>query len=99
MTVPDPIPVDRIAEYEAIRALLMTYASPDDASAANAADWIARSALGDQHLYKDMGFSDRSEVRALITAHFPQFAAENTKDMRWKKFIYRRLCGWEGFQA
>ena len=77
----------------------MTYAAPDDPGPAKAADWIAHSALGDQHLYKDMGFSDRSEVRALLEAHFPQFAAENTKDMRWKKFIYRRLCGWEGFHA
>jgi len=99
MTVPDPIPADRIAEYEAVQALLMKYASPDDADAASVAEWIAHSALGDQHLYADMGFSDRSQVRRLMEAHFPRFAAENTKDMRWKKFIYRRLCGWDGFQV
>ncbi len=99
MTVPDPIPPERLAEYEGVRDLLMQYASPDDVEALPAAEWVAHSALGDQHLYKDMGFSDRSQVRALLEAHFPAFAAENTKDMRWKKFIYRRLCGWEGFSA
>ena len=99
MTVPDPIPADRVGEYEAVRDLLMQYASPDDAEASRVASWIAHSAMGDQHLYKDMGFADRSQVRALMEAHFPAFAAENDKDMRWKKFIYRRLCGWEGFHA
>jgi nitrogen fixation protein NifQ len=99
MTVPDPIPADRVAEYKAVQALLMEYASSEDPDAASMAEWIAHSALGDRHLYKDMGFADRSEVRALLEAHFPAFAAENTEDMRWKKFIYRRMCGWEGFHA
>ena len=99
MTVPVEIPSDRRDEYEAVQALLMSYAAEDDADAARVAEWIAHSSLGDQHLYKDMGFRDRSQVRALMEKHFPEFAAENDKDMRWKKFIYRRLCGWEGFHA
>ncbi len=93
------IPADRRAEYEAIQALLMGYAAPDDAEATPLAEWIARGALGERHLYVDMGLSARAELRALLEAHFPAFAAENTEDMRWKKFIYRRLCGWEGFHT
>ena len=30
---------------------------------------------------------------------FPALEAANDKDMRWKKFLYKRMCGWSGFSA
>ncbi len=42
---------------------------------------------------------DRSELRVLLQTHFPELAAGNTRDMRWKKYLYKRLCGWPGFQG
>ncbi len=99
MTVPAEIPPERREEYEAVQALLISYAAEDDPDAPRVAERIAHASLGDQHLYKDMGFTDRSQIRALMEKHFPAFAAENNMDMRWKKFIWRRLCGWEGFHA
>ena len=46
-----------------------------------------------------MGVSDRTEVRKIMRASFPALEAANDRDMRWKKFLYRRMCGWAGFQA
>lgn len=85
------------AEYDALVGLLMEAASPEDGEAPGVAAWIARSALMDGHLYKAMGLADRSEVRALMEHHFPAVAAGNDRDMRWKKYLYRRMCGWPGF--
>jgi nitrogen fixation protein NifQ len=46
-----------------------------------------------------MRLSDRAELRTLLEQHFPELAAGNTKDMRWKKYLYKRLCGWPGFEG
>jgi nitrogen fixation protein NifQ len=46
-----------------------------------------------------MGLVNRSELRTLLFTHFPTLAAGNTKDMRWKKYLYKRLCGWPGFDG
>ena len=99
MTVPWDIPDQRRPEYEALVELLMAHAAPGDTDARRVAEWVSHSALGDDHLYRDMGFADRAEVRALLEAHFPDLAAGNTKDMRWKKYFYKRLCGWPGFET
>ena len=32
-----------------------------------------------------------------MARHFPVLHAGNTKNMRWKKFFYHRLCELEGF--
>ena len=29
--------------------------------------------------------------------HFPRLKARNSGDMKWKKFLYRLVCGSEGF--
>ncbi len=87
------------SEYDAIYGLLMEAASPLDAEAPCVAAWVADSALKDGHLYAAMGLTDRSEVRALMERHFPAIAAGNDRDMRWKKYLYKRMCGWPGFEG
>ena len=93
------IPSDRRKEYDALVGLLMEHASPCDESARTVAEWMARASLRPGHLWRAMELGDRAELRALFVTHFPALAAGNTKDMRWKKYLYKKLCGWPGFQG
>jgi nitrogen fixation protein NifQ len=95
----DSVPEDRRGEYDQLMKLLMDHAAVDDAETRRRAEWIARSALEPGHLYRAMGFADRSQVRTLLRESFPELEAANDRDMRWKKFFYRRMCGWAGFTA
>ncbi len=96
------IPRERQAEYSALVRLLMESASPDDALAAPVADWIARASMQPGHLWRAMELENRGELRALFETHFPALAAGNTKDMRWKKYLYKlhvRLARFRGLNA
>ena len=95
---PDTDP-SRDAEYAALVGLLMESATSSDRRAAGVADRIARASLQPGHLWRAMELGDRTELRTLFETHFPQLAAGNTKDMRWKKYLYKRLCGWPGFEG
>jgi nitrogen fixation protein NifQ len=93
------IPRERQAEYTALVGLLMESAAPDDDLAAPVADRISRASMQPGHLWRAMELNDRGELRALFETHFPALAAGNTKDMRWKKYLYKLMCGWPGFQG
>jgi nitrogen fixation protein NifQ len=99
MDTPADIPSERQKEYSALVRLLMESAAPDDPRAAGVADWIARASMQPGHLWRAMELGDRSELRALFETHFPTLAAGNTKDMRWKKYLYKLMCGWPGFEG
>lgn len=58
---------------------------------------IARRAMKDDHLWQDLGLFERPELGRLIARHFPVLHAGNSRNMRWKKYFYRRLCEAEGF--
>lgn len=94
-----PIPDSRLLEYDGLVRLLMAHASPSAHDAGEVARRIAAASLGEQHLWRDMGLGSREELRQLIESRFPALAAKNTKDMRWKRFFYKQLCGWSGFDA
>ena len=53
---------------------------------------VATAAMGENHLWQDMGLPSRRELSALMREHFPALAAKNLGDMKWKKFFYRQLC-------
>lgn len=95
----DDIPENRRAEYEGILGLLLEHASTADPDACPVADRIARASLEPGHLWRAMRLDDRAQLRQLFETHFPELAAGNTKDMRWKKYLYKRLCGWPGFEG
>ncbi len=63
-------------------------------------DWITgilvAGCLGDDHLWQDLGLWSRSDLSALIQFNFPELAARNDRDMKWKKFLYKQLCEAEG---
>lgn len=56
------------------------------------ADILAAGCLGGDHLWRDLGLQSRSELSGLMQQNFPQLAAANSGDMKWKKFFYKQLC-------
>ncbi len=63
-------------------------------------DWviaiIVAGCLGGDHLWQDLGLWSRSQLSAMLQYNFPELAAKNIKDMKWKKFLYKQLCEAEG---
>lgn len=57
---------------------------------------VARRAMEPNHLWEDLGLRERAELTRLLMRHFAPLASQNTKNMRWKRFFYRRLCENEG---
>lgn len=97
MCEPADIPTRRLAEHDELLRLLMSHAVCDDVATRGVAAWIARSALADGHLWRAMGLPNREALRYLFETRFPGLAALNDRDMRWKRFLYKMLCGWPGF--
>lgn len=64
-------------------------------------EWIiailVAACLGSDHLWQDLGLWSRKELSAMLGHNFPEMAARNNRDMKWKKFIYKQLCEAEGF--
>ncbi|MDL2402422.1 nitrogen fixation protein NifQ [Rhizobium mayense] len=84
-------------EEELLRGLLLAHARPNDPASARFAKIIARRALRDDHLWQNLGLLDRADLGRLFATHFPMLAAGNANNMRWKKYLYRKLCEAEGF--
>ena len=65
-----------------------------------AAEWITtivvNGCMGNDHLWQDLGLWSRQELSTLMQRNFPSLAAQNDRDMKWKKFIYKQLCLQEG---
>ena len=78
---------------------MLENAAPNDPEAPAVAERIATAALEPGHLWRAMGLTDRADLRELFETHFPALAAGNDRDMRWKKYLYKRLCGWPGFHG
>ncbi|NTW29161.1 MAG: nitrogen fixation protein NifQ [Coriobacteriia bacterium] len=92
---------ERQAEFDAIRMMLLAEATPgfDPVVTDAVARAVAAGCLGEQHLWRDLELANRQELRILLETCFEPFAHDNIMDMRWKKFIYRRLCRWGGFNT
>lgn len=90
---------ERALEYDDVAALLTRYADREVEGAFAMVRIVAEACLGADHLWQDLGLPSRRELTTLMQRNFPRLAAENTKDMRWKKFLYRRLCEMEGLVA
>jgi nitrogen fixation protein NifQ len=86
-------PASRVdEEYDDIVLLLLEHRARADAESERLCHVIAMAAMGDNHLWQDMGFASRKELSALMREHFPALVAKNVGDMKWKKFFYRQLC-------
>jgi len=77
-----------------LRALLLREASasvsPDDAQCLSSI--IAHACLRPDHLWRDLGLSGREDVSALLDRYFPDLAARNINNLRWKKFLAQQLA-------
>ncbi|MRD72385.1 nitrogen fixation protein NifQ [Rhodocyclus tenuis] len=80
---------------ELLELLLAQGQSPSEAQA-----WLAyamaSSAMGENHLWQDMGLPSRDALSALMAEYFPALYAANSGNMKWKKFFYRQLCARAG---
>jgi nitrogen fixation protein NifQ len=84
-------------EEESVRDLLLMYASDRIEIARPLATLIARRCREPRHLWQDLGLRNRGELSDLMQRHFTRLKAKNVGDMKWKKFLYRLVCGSEGF--
>ncbi len=57
---------------------------------------VVSACLGNDHLWQDIGFWQRSDLSNFLAYNFPDLAKRNDKDMKWKKFLYKQLCEAEG---
>lgn len=94
-----PDPEQRALEHEDLVRLLTQYADREVEGSFALARIVAAGCLGSDHLWQDLGLPARRDLTTLMQRNFPRLAAENTQDMRWKKFLYRRLCEQEGLVA
>ncbi|MDX2204174.1 MAG: nitrogen fixation protein NifQ [Hyphomicrobiaceae bacterium] len=79
-----------------VRDLLRRHAEPGSRLAAALAPIVARRAMEANHLWEDLGLDSRGALTRLMQRHFGPLARLNTDNMRWKRFLYRRLCEEEG---
>ncbi len=82
----------RHPEYEDLLTLLLEHAADRSQASVALARWIAFSCMGGNHLWEDLGLSDRPELGRLMADRFPGLHRLNHGNMRWKKFFYRQLC-------
>ncbi|HEV58170.1 MAG TPA: hypothetical protein ENN87_11875 [Phycisphaerales bacterium] len=52
---------------------------------------VAAAGFGHRHLWQDLGLSGRLEVSRLLGLCFPALAARNTRDLKWKRFLFLAL--------
>lgn len=86
----------RMLEKQDMEQLLRQFAAKQDLETECLISIIVAACLGSDHLWQDLGLWSRKELSALLSFNFPELAARNIKDMKWKKFLYKQLCEAEG---
>jgi nitrogen fixation protein NifQ len=79
-------------EEQSLRRLLQRSRSTSAPLSSLLAVLVARRTMRPNHLWQDLGLTNRSELSALMKRHFAPLALRNTHDMKWKKFFYRIIC-------
>jgi len=70
-----------------VTLFLQRYAK-DQKSREEIAPYLAKISLEMNHLYQDLGFTNRLEMAKFMKEHFPILAQRKPSDKLWKKFIY-----------
>jgi nitrogen fixation protein NifQ len=52
---------------------------------------IAAAAMGERHLWQDLGLSSRHEIAHLLATCFPDLHARNHNHLKWKRFLFDEL--------
>lgn len=87
----EPLP-----EHLDLVSLLLRYRANIEESEYDIAVIVATACRGNDHLWQDLGLNNRRELSELFIRNFPKLAALNDRDMKWKKFLYKRLCEEDG---
>ena len=93
------VAASRAAEREDLLALLEEHCAGRDDSESWMAGIVTAACMGRDHLWQDLGLWSRVDLSRLMTQNFPALAARNTRDMKWKKFLYKQLCDREEVQV
>ncbi|MBI1174031.1 MAG: nitrogen fixation protein NifQ [Sideroxydans sp.] len=88
-----------LAEFGDLLQLLLDHRTVADEHHRQVAHLVAAACMGSDHLWQDLGLPSRQALSTLLSGHFPQLAAKNTGDMKWKKFFYKQLCEREGINV
>lgn len=60
------------------------------------ANWLAHAiacaSFGSRHLWQDLGLAGRAEVSALLQHYFEPLFVRNTRNLKWKRFLYETLA-------
>lgn len=102
VSIPDQAPsgskldFSRMLEKQDLVNLLKQYARPGLPETEWMIAVIVAGCLGNDHLWQDLGLWSRAQLSAMLQHNFPELAAKNDKDMKWKKFLYKQLCEAEG---
>jgi nitrogen fixation protein NifQ len=83
-------------EHDELLTLLREHCAGLDESEQWMAGIVTAACMGGDHLWQDLGLWSRVDLSRLMTQNFPALAAKNTRDMKWKKFLYKQLCEGEG---
>lgn len=86
----------RMLEKQDLEQFLRRYAVETSEFSEWLISLIVAACLGSDHLWQDLGLWSRKDLSALLAHNFPEMAALNNKDMKWKKFLYKQLCEAEG---
>lgn len=87
-----PLGSARLDEREALRELLLAHRADDSPSVLWMAQVVAAGCMAGDHLWHDLGLWNRAELSALMHRNFSALAVRNTRDMKWKRFLYKQLC-------
>lgn len=82
----------RAQERNELITLLCSHADERVPDAMQMAIIVATACLTQFHLWHSLGLADRGQLGILLKHNFPELHAQNTKNMRWKRFFYRCLC-------
>jgi len=92
-----PADPGRFPEADDLLALLLSHAQrPEWPETRWIAAILVAACLGNDHLWQDLGLWSRADLSLLLAYNFPSLAMLNTGDMKWKKFLYKKLCEAEG---
>lgn len=79
-------------EFEDLVALLRAHCTLPDEDGLWLCHTVATAAMGENHLWQDLGLTSRKPLSSMMQIYFPSLAVKNIGDMKWKKFFYRQLC-------
>ena len=88
----NPARLFEVDEFDDLVELLLDHSASRSRQETWLAHAIATAAMGENHLWQDMGLPNRKVLSELMSTYFPRLATKNTGDMKWKKFFYRQLC-------